>query len=75
MVPPNVTLSNSDLQVDGVTRKLSTSAKASMKFQNIAVFDHITFLCSYVRYAFMHLYIRVCVYTQTFNFKSESRRA
>lgn len=62
MVPPNTTLSNSDLQADGVTRKLSTSGKVNMKFQNIAVFDHVTFLCSYVRYV-LSIYTYVCVCT------------
>lgn len=74
-VPPNITLSNSDLQADGVTKNLGTGGKGNMKFQNIAVFDLVTFLYVVIigMYLCMHTYMHM--YTLTLNFKSDSRKA
>lgn len=85
-MPPNITLSISDLQEDGVTKNLGTGGKGNMKFQNIAVFDFVTFLyvviigmylCIHIigMYLCMHTYRCKHVYAPTLNFKSDSRKA
>lgn len=85
-MPPTITLSNSDLQADGVTKNLGSGGKGNMKLQNIAVFDLVTFLyvviigmylCIHIigMCLCMHTYRCMHVYTPTLNFKSDSRKA